>query len=1113
MRGFDGKRLTGAAFLVATLAACASVPVVIPSSSPADGSEPRVPSDSTYGRLFQTVRDNGGVATKEVALQAFSLAIAPLPGVDLPGGEPAQDFERADGTFAVDWLEPYLSELTPEQRRVYDNALAPDPKAPRHTPETAATTSLAVFNSIFDSVEYKGYETQLEEAEALIAAKLHRKLRLSWSLSLADVQHDTEHTLALTTLAFAATRTGYECHFSVEPWLRDQHSALVAQATMAHEMFHCFQYDLLGGKQAVPWMMEGQAEWVGENLKGPSVVGKGWWSTYLKSPWQPLFKRDYDAYGYYMHMEVAGLDPWTVLDAMLLEGESVAAFKKAGTTGAAFLDTWASGFMRDRTLGTAWIEDVPWPTQQHGDAQVVEVPATGSVAVEAAALTISNTKFVSSADIVESAVVGHTRLSVAGVDSVGLDGRWLCTKIGGCVCPAGQFYGGPPFEAAGPVFNVAVTGSLDGVAGSLIGHSMVEFCQDQPLPSPTSSGGGGSSTPPCPRGCAGSMGEPHLRTVDNVAYDVQAAGEYILLRSVDGAVEIQARQEPRGTQPASNISINTAVAARVNGHRVSVRVPDVAGDPLDVMLDGETATLDSPLDLGSGTSVVRYANGVEIDLADGTKLYAVAMRSSCCLNIVIAPSDTLRAAGVGLLGNVAAGVLPVPALPDGTRLPRVDNAHDRFSSIYNVLVPAWLVTDATTLFDYDAGKTTASYLVADFPIEAQTRTVEDLTPGERQTAAATCSAVTDADLLLECMFDVTVSDLEDWATLYDLTDNFVAGGTDILETAAPDPDALPAGIIQLLPAVSAVQAGAIASSGVAYVTAQESAGKSVVVAVDLATGSVLSQVTATSAGSVAVGGGSVWVGDLNKTDGCSVTKLDAVSLAVRGTVTVPCDFVGAVFVWFDGAVWFLDRTTADADAHGGRLRRIDPQTLQVSGDVVVPFANGRLIASDGALFWLAQASLGDVAADHALYRLLPGETALTSFGPAPDNAIFPAAEGYWTTSQYGGPALYRASPEDPGSPLVVDGQLVGADESAVYVAKNSSFDGTPELWRHPVDGSAPDKLALGVTLQTENGDQTLAYLDNSPLMFSAGYAVKLWLVPASTDHQHNPLVMQVTPLP
>ena len=67
----------------------------------------------------------------------------------------------------------------------------------------------------------------------------------------------------------------------------------------------------------------------------------------------------------------------------------------------------------------------------------------------------------------------------------------------------------------------------------------------------------------------GSIGDPHFETLDQQVYDFQAAGEFTLLRSPDGSMEMQGRQVPySGDIP--DVSISTALAWKVAGHRIDM---------------------------------------------------------------------------------------------------------------------------------------------------------------------------------------------------------------------------------------------------------------------------------------------------------------------------------------------------------------------------------------------------------------------------------------------------------------------------------------------------------------------------------------------------------------
>ncbi len=110
---------------------------------------------------------------------------------------------------------------------------------------------------------------------------------------------------------------------------------------------------------------------------------------------------------------------------------------------------------------------------------------------------------------------------------------------------------------------------------------------------------------------------------------------------------------------------------------------------------------------------------------------------------------------------------------------------------------------------------------------------------------------------------------------------------------------------------------------------------------------------------MAVAAGSVWVGEFSApaTGGfqpCSVSRLDAATLAVQATIPTACHRVwGRTVLAAVGAdVWFVDPTAADAAGAGASLRRIDTTTNAVAGPAIpLPFADGTLRASATALFY------------------------------------------------------------------------------------------------------------------------------------------------------------------
>ncbi len=117
-------------------------------------------------------------------------------------------------------------------------------------------------------------------------------------------------------------------------------------------------------------------------------------------------------------------------------------------------------------------------------------------------------------------------------------------------------------------------------------------------------------------GCAGSqayslvvisdgstMGDPHMRTLDGLSYDLQSCGEFMLLRTAVSGLEVQVRQ----TQWfQTNTSVNTSVAVGIAGHVVQLtpfdKHCDYAGNGGDgcVSVDGHAVTFECEADAAAG---------------------------------------------------------------------------------------------------------------------------------------------------------------------------------------------------------------------------------------------------------------------------------------------------------------------------------------------------------------------------------------------------------------------------------------------------------------------------------------------------------------------------------
>lgn len=217
-----------------------------------------------------------------------------------------------------------------------------------------------------------------------------------------------------------------------------------------------------------------------------------------------------------------------------------------------------------------------------------------------------------------------------------------------------------------------------------------------------------------------SDGDPHLRTFDGLSYDFQAAGEFVLARGT--GLEIQTRQEAWGN--STSVSVNTAVAMLLGDTVVGLYIGQ-DGNPLNI--NGEWVHLDSgeTISVGGG-SIYRNGSVYIVTNAEGDGFWANVRSSHINLRTFIHEDRGSDVAG--LLGNNDGIRGNDLAMADGTVLPTPVPV----TQLYGVYADSWRVTDATSLFVYGDGESTATFTNRHFPIGITT--LDDLDPALRAAA-------------------------------------------------------------------------------------------------------------------------------------------------------------------------------------------------------------------------------------------------------------------------------------------------------------------------------------------------------------------------------------------
>lgn len=155
--------------------------------------------------------------------------------------------------------------------------------------------------------------------------------------------------------------------------------------------------------------------------------------------------------------------------------DSTSAFAAAGADQDPFLDSWASGFLRDPGRGDPWEVSGPAVTSDKPPAGGIQLNNGGSITLSAAPYTNEIDVFGETPDVMQTTFAGHVRLSDAnGHDYTAAGATDFCMLLTGCDCPNSDEP--PPLPLEGDAVALAVTGGPTGTSGTLSGTSLDDFC-------------------------------------------------------------------------------------------------------------------------------------------------------------------------------------------------------------------------------------------------------------------------------------------------------------------------------------------------------------------------------------------------------------------------------------------------------------------------------------------------------------------------------------------------------------------------------------------------------------------------------------------------------------
>ncbi|MEM8998584.1 MAG: Ig-like domain-containing protein, partial [Acidobacteriota bacterium] len=126
----------------------------------------------------------------------------------------------------------------------------------------------------------------------------------------------------------------------------------------------------------------------------------------------------------------------------------------------------------------------------------------------------------------------------------------------------------------------------------------------------------------------------------------------------------------------------------------------------------------------------------------------------------------------------------LPALSDGTYLgPKPVDSWDRYMELNQLFSDSWRITDASSLFDYAPGTSTATFTQLGWPVEDATSCelpdLGSVRPVDQDIAAAACADLVDREDRHNCTVDVAVTGELEFAATYVLAQKLEQGGTQV----------------------------------------------------------------------------------------------------------------------------------------------------------------------------------------------------------------------------------------------------------------------------------------------------------------------------------------------
>jgi len=367
----------------------------------------RAIAQTAWETLLARVAARGGRPDAATASKAFSLAVAPLPGVRVPKGPRGS---IPEGTLATSWVLANYTRLTPGVRQAVDRVL-------RRAFGLSGTAAPA--------------GAQLDAVKARAIAFVGQQSGVALTLAVTVVRGYPSSASGAAALGvdangrYRSSKPAARCIISVR-------RGGASRTVIAHEVFHCLQIQISGradGLQTLDgdraWLGEGSASYAGclFSQDGAAPYRKAY-AGYVEEPLTPLARRSYDAIGFFAHLDQSGVGALGTVPQAIATASMASAYPATANEGGPdIFGSWASSLYRTPARGEAWDVSGPCapPRSRAAEPTPIVLPGSGRVTLTAPAYAAHPyelfTNHSTAGAITVHRASGHVRVGADGVDA------------------------------------------------------------------------------------------------------------------------------------------------------------------------------------------------------------------------------------------------------------------------------------------------------------------------------------------------------------------------------------------------------------------------------------------------------------------------------------------------------------------------------------------------------------------------------------------------------------------------------------------------------------------------------------------------------------------------